>query len=99
MKEITGISAGDFIRNLRLEQAASLIRERKINVTQVAYAVGFNNQTHFSTVFKKHFGVTPSEYAEQKHKSEEQQNITDKPDNTVKPDSSDQSDLSKTIEQ
>ena len=63
MKEITGISAGDFIRNLRLEQAARLIKERKINVTQVAYAVGFNNQTHFSTVFKKHYGITPTEYA------------------------------------
>ena len=64
MKEITGISTGDFIRNLRLEQAARLIRENKINVTQVAYAVGFNNQTHFSTVFKKHFGMTPTEYIE-----------------------------------
>ena len=65
MKEITGISAGDFIRNLRLEQAARLIKEKKINVTQVAYAVGFNNQTHFSTIFKKHFGMTPTEYSEQ----------------------------------
>jgi signal transduction histidine kinase/ligand-binding sensor domain-containing protein/DNA-binding response OmpR family regulator len=66
MKEIAGISTGEFIRNLRLEQAARLIVEDKINVTQVAYAVGFNNQTHFSTVFKKHFGLSPSEYAEQK---------------------------------
>ena len=64
MKEITGISTSEFIRNLRLEQAARLIKERKINITQVAYSVGFNNQTHFSTVFKKHFGMTPTEYAE-----------------------------------
>jgi AraC-like DNA-binding protein len=64
MKEITGISTSKFIRNLRLEQAARLIKERKINITQVAYSVGFNNQTHFSTVFKKHFGMTPTEYAE-----------------------------------
>ena len=63
MKEITGISTSEFIRNLRLEQAARLIREKKLNITQVAYSVGFNNQTHFSTVFKKHFGVTPTEYA------------------------------------
>ena len=63
MKEMTGISTGDFIRNLRLEQAARLIKENKINVTQVAYSVGFNNQSHFSTVFRKHFGVSPSEYA------------------------------------
>ena len=71
MKEITGISTGDFIRNLRLEQAARLIREKKINVTQVAYAVGFNNQTHFSTVFKKHYGMTPTEYIERGEKDEE----------------------------
>lgn len=68
MKEITGISTGEFIRNLRLEQAARLIREGEINVTQVAYAVGFNNQTHFSTVFKKHFGMTPTEYNESENK-------------------------------
>ena len=66
MKEMTGISTSEFIRNLRLEQAARLIREKKINITQVAYSVGFNNQAHFSTVFKKHFGVTPTEYAENK---------------------------------
>lgn len=64
MKEITGISTGEFIRNLKLEQAARLIAKGDINITQVAYAVGFNNSTHFSTVFKKHFGKSPSEYAE-----------------------------------
>lgn len=64
MKEITGISAGEFIRNLRLEQAARLISEGKINVTQVAFSVGFTNQTHFLTAFKKHYGMTPTEYAE-----------------------------------
>ena len=66
MKEIAGVSTGEFIRNLRLEQAARLIEEDKINFTQVAYSVGFNNQNHFSTIFKKHFGMSPSEYAETK---------------------------------
>lgn len=68
MKEITGVTTSDFIRNLRLEQGAKLLREGNINVTQVAYAVGFNNQTHFSSVFKKHFGVSPTTYAQQ-HKA------------------------------
>ena len=68
MKEIAGVSTGEFIRNLRLKQAARLIEEGKINITQVAYSVGFNNQTHFSTVFKKHYGITPTEYAETKRK-------------------------------
>lgn len=66
MKEMTGLSTSEFIRNVRLEQAARLIGNKKINITQVAYSVGFNNQAHFSTVFKKHFGMTPTEYAEMK---------------------------------
>ncbi len=64
MKEITGISTGEFIRNLRLQQAERLIREGKVNIAQVAYSVGFNNQTYFSTVFKRYYGMTPTEYAE-----------------------------------
>ncbi len=64
MKELTGISTSEFIRNIRLEQAARLLKEQKINVTQVAYTVGFSNLAHFSTIFRKHFGVSPSEYAE-----------------------------------
>lgn len=68
MKEMTGIPTSEFIRNLRLEQAARLIKENKINITQVAYSVGFNNQAHFSTVFRKYFGMSPTEYAEKRGK-------------------------------
>lgn len=63
MKELTGVSTSEFIRNLRLEQATRLIREKKINITQITYSVGFNNQAHFSTIFKKRYGMTPTEYA------------------------------------
>ena len=63
MKEITGVSPSDFIRNIRLEEAARLIRENKTNLSQVAYAVGFTNQSHFSTIFKRQYGMPPSEYA------------------------------------
>ena len=62
MKELTGITVGEFIRNLRLQQAARLLAKGDRAVSQVAYAVGFSNPTHFSTVFKKHFGVAPSDY-------------------------------------
>ena len=65
MKDMTGISASEFIRNIRLEQAARLLKEQKINITQVAYTVGFSNLAHFSTVFRKHFGISPKEYIEQ----------------------------------
>ena len=68
MKEMTGMPVTEFIRNIRLEQAARLLRERKLNITQVAYSVGFSNQGYFSTVFHKHFGVTPRDYVEQQGK-------------------------------
>ena len=68
MKEITGVSAGKFLRNLRMEQAARLLREGKVNVSQVGDKVGYADQAHFSTAFKNHFGISPSEYLE-KHKS------------------------------
>ena len=62
LKEMTGVSTAEFIRNIRLNEAARLIKERKVNPTQVAYAVGFVNYSHFSTTFRKHFGVSPSDY-------------------------------------
>ena len=65
MKELTGLSASDFVRNIRMEQAARLLRERHVNVSQVAYSVGFSSLGTFSKVFKQHFGQPPSEYAAQ----------------------------------
>ena len=62
MKELTGLSTGRFLRNLRMEQAARLLREDKVNVSQVADSVGYADQSHFSTAFKSHFGVSPSEF-------------------------------------
>ena len=64
IKEIAGIPTADFIRNIRLNQAARLLREHKASVADVAYNTGFANQTHFSTVFKKYFGMSPSDYAD-----------------------------------
>jgi YesN/AraC family two-component response regulator len=76
MKEMTGLSTSEFIRNIRLEQAARLLKEQKINVTQVAYTVGFSNLAHFSTIFRKHFGIAPSEYAMRIEEEEEGNPVT-----------------------
>lgn len=65
MKEMTGLPITEFIRNIRLEQAARLLREQKLNITQVAYTVGFSNLGYFSTVFRKHFGVAPRDFVAQ----------------------------------
>ncbi len=64
LKEITGITTSDFIRNVRLKQAARLLLEKKVNVSQIAYATGFSNPTVFAVAFKKFYGCTPTEYAE-----------------------------------
>lgn len=69
LKEITGRSPNELIRDLRLKQAATLLREKNLSVTQIAYAVGFTSQTHFSSSFKKQYGLTPVEYAQQAKKA------------------------------
>ena len=66
MKEMTGVATGRFLRNIRMEQAARLLRERHTNVSQVAYSVGFSSLGTFTKAFKQHFGQPPSEYAAQK---------------------------------
>lgn len=68
VKEITGITVGEFLRNLRMKQAAELLAAGDVTVSQVTYAVGMSNPTHFTTAFKKYYGITPSEYIA-KHKS------------------------------
>lgn len=62
VKEMTGITVGEFLRNLRMKQAAELLAKGDVSVSQVTYAVGMSNPTHFTTAFKKYYGVTPSEY-------------------------------------
>lgn len=62
IKEIMGITTGDFIRNLRIQQAARLLEQGDLNISQITYAVGLTNPTHFSAAFKKYFGVSPRAY-------------------------------------
>jgi signal transduction histidine kinase/DNA-binding response OmpR family regulator/ligand-binding sensor domain-containing protein len=62
MKELTNQTPHDFIRNIRLKQAANLLANQHQNVTEVMYACGFNNSASFSTMFKNMYGVSPREY-------------------------------------
>ena len=62
MKELTGQTPHDFIRNIRLKQAAHLLASQHMNITQVLYACGFSNRTSFSTVFKNFYGMSPRDY-------------------------------------
>ena len=62
MKELTGQTPHDFIRNIRMKKAASLLASGDMNVSEVMYACGFSNAASFSTVFKKMYGMSPREY-------------------------------------
>ena len=61
LKAYTGKSPQDFIKVIRMERAAALLRSGK-SVSEVADLTGFDNPKYFSTVFKKYFGVSPSKY-------------------------------------
>ena len=63
LKTLTGQSPQDFIRLLRLERAAALLKDGN-SVLDVSIKTGFANVKYFSTVFKKHFGISPTEYVE-----------------------------------
>ncbi len=62
MKELTGQTPHDFIRNIRLKQAAHLLANNNMNITEVMYACGFNNSASFSTIFKRFYGLSPRDY-------------------------------------
>ncbi len=50
------------MRRMRLERAAALIAGKTGTLSEIAYRVGFSDQAHFSRSFKRHLGMTPSEY-------------------------------------
>jgi DNA-binding response OmpR family regulator len=69
LKAIAGISPNEFINDIRLEKAAALIQAKADILTQISYAVGYNEQSYFAKRFRKKFGVSPREYAAKSEKS------------------------------
>lgn len=64
IKSITGFPPSELIRSIRLRKAAKLILNKVDSVSQIAQVVGFDDYSHFSKAFKKHFGVSPTNYGE-----------------------------------
>ena len=62
VKGLTGENPSVFFKKYKLNRAAQLLKERKYNISEIADMTGFSTLSHFSTSFKKQFGVSPSEY-------------------------------------
>jgi len=62
IRALTDLSVNDFIKFIRLKRAAQLLEQNAGNISEIAYAVGFNDRKYFSLEFKKQFGKTPSEF-------------------------------------
>ena len=65
MKSTTEVSLGDFIREIRLQKAAELLRTTSLSISEVSFQVGIDNPSFFSRSFKERFGIPPSEYINQ----------------------------------
>ena len=64
---LTEMTVKEFVRNIRLKRAAQLLVQKKLNVSEVAYAVGFKDLSHFRKCFKLEFGMSASEYVEKQN--------------------------------
>ena len=64
LNSIANTSVNLFIRKVRLQKATELLSEGSKNITEVAYAVGFDSLPYFSKCFQEEFGMSPSKYAE-----------------------------------
>jgi AraC-like DNA-binding protein len=63
LRDELGVTPSQFIRTVRVERAAELLRAGEGSVTEVAYAVGFNALSHFHRSFRERFGVAPTALA------------------------------------
>ena len=57
-----GMTISQYLRQLRLERAAELLRSGRFNVTEAAVEVGYSSLSHFSQAFHEHFGCCPGLY-------------------------------------
>ena len=62
LRALVDQSTSEFVRTLRLNKAAELLRQNHGNISEIAYDVGFNNPSYFTSNFSIQFGMSPSEY-------------------------------------
>jgi AraC-like DNA-binding protein len=64
LTQLTGYSATQFIKRIRLEQAKDYLRDGTLNITEIAYRCGFNSQSYFSKSFQEYTGESPSQFVQ-----------------------------------
>lgn len=65
IKAISGMSPLDFIRNVKMKKACTMLGQHKQSISEIAYSLGFTNPKYFTKCFKDEMGQTPSEYLKQ----------------------------------
>ncbi len=66
IKSLTGLSPNQFIRTIKLKEAARLFKSTDLNVAEVAYSIGYSDINYFRAQFKTQFNKTPSEFMKQR---------------------------------
>lgn len=64
-KAITGTSPGRHVMNLRIERACRLLADSQLSLAEIAYSCGFCSQSHLTSTFSKHMGISPGRYRRQ----------------------------------
>jgi len=64
LNALTEMTVKEFVRSIRLKRAAQLLVQRKLNISEIAYAVGFRDLSHFRKCFRQEFGMNASEYVD-----------------------------------
>ena len=62
LKALTGLSTSIFVRGIRLQRAKELLASTDLNITQVAFAIGFSDSSYFSRIFSKSFKISPKDF-------------------------------------
>ena len=65
IRALTNHSPSDFIRQIRMKEAASLLQSKKYTIAEVSDMMGISDPKYFTEIFKKHYGITPSAYMKQ----------------------------------
>ena len=71
LNALTEMTVKEFVRNIRLKRAAQLLVQKRMNVSEVAYAVGFKDLSHFRKCFRQEFNMSASEYIDKHSPAQE----------------------------